>query len=216
MPSWEGFDVVELGCGTGKLSNMIALLGGNVYGVDYSKKAIERAKTQGVDNTRFEVKDLHDVEGEFDVVVMQGVLEHIDDPFQTLADITKLLKEGGTIITSSPNWLNPRGYVWMTVYYMIQVHMAVVDINFIYPWDMAKWCKRNRFNAEIKSCDQDWGAGKKTLIDYDNRLRSDAINDNLKHKTNVNGLLMFMGHAMGYFTKNRFSGATLVYKLTGG
>jgi SAM-dependent methyltransferase len=215
LGSWEELSVLELGCGMGQLANMIALHGAkSVYAVDYSESAINKAQQTHIDNVIFEVKELHEIDGKFDVIVMQGVLEHLDNPYESLGSIAdRNLAETGCIITSSPNFLNPRGYVWMTVYYMIRIHMAAVDLNFIYPWDMSNWANNNGFTVSYKSCDQDWGSGKKMLRDFNNRLRNAIFNKHLRITPEVDDFLKFLGKAGECFTWNELSGANIVYKL---
>lgn len=215
MASWEGLEVLELGCGAGKLANLIALLGAkSVYAIDYSEPAIQEAEKIKADNVIFDIGDLHDVEGLYDVIVMQGVLEHLDKPYDDLTDIVnRNLKLNGIIITSSPNFLNPRGYVWMTIYYMIRIHMAAVDLNFIYPWDMAKWADNNGYNLEYKSCDQSWGCGEKMLIDFHKRLRGPLFNEHLRSMPDIEGFLDWLKKAGDHFTQTELTGANIVYKL---
>ena len=67
---------------------------------------------------------------------MQGVLEHLDKPFKTLRSIIIAnLKKNGQFITSSPSFLNPRGYVWMTLQLLFDVPMSLTDIHFLCPFD---------------------------------------------------------------------------------
>lgn len=215
MPSWEGLEVLELGCGLGQLANLIALSGAKlVHAVDYCEEAIQIAKKIQMGNVIFETCDLHNAEGRYDVIVMQGVLEHLDKPYEELKTILdQNLKDDGILITSSPNWMNPRGYVWMTVYYMIRIHMAAVDLNFIYPWAFAEWAEKNEYMIEYKSCDQDWGSGQKMLYDFNKRLRMDIFNEHLRVSPDVDDFLLFLGKSSQFFTQNNFTGANLIYKL---
>jgi len=82
-----GTRVLDVGCGVGRWSRLLAARGARVTGVDLSPTMIEqaqcRAATEGVaDRCRFEVQDLSNLNvGErFDIVLGVTVLQHILDP----------------------------------------------------------------------------------------------------------------------------------------
>jgi len=82
-----GSRVLDVGCGVGRWSRLLAARGANVTGVDISSTMIEearrRALREGVaDRCRFHVSDISalDVQGEFDLVLGVTVLQHILDP----------------------------------------------------------------------------------------------------------------------------------------
>jgi 2-polyprenyl-3-methyl-5-hydroxy-6-metoxy-1,4-benzoquinol methylase len=83
---WSGLKVLEIGCGEGQLAAMMAAAGAEVTAVDTSAVAIESAvKKYKLPNLQFWHGEYKDVAaGGYDVVVMQGVMEHLDHPFEEL------------------------------------------------------------------------------------------------------------------------------------
>jgi ubiquinone/menaquinone biosynthesis C-methylase UbiE len=82
-----GTRVLDVGCGVGRWSRMLAAKGATVTGVDLSPTMIaqaqQRAAAQGVaERCQFRVQDLSrlEVDGRFDVVLGVTVLQHILDP----------------------------------------------------------------------------------------------------------------------------------------
>lgn len=82
-----GTRVLDVGCGVGRWSRLLAAKGASVTGVDLSPTMIAQAKlraaAEGVaDRCQFRVQDLSklDVGGQFDVVLGVTVLQHILDP----------------------------------------------------------------------------------------------------------------------------------------
>ena len=82
-----GTRVLDVGCGVGRWSRLLAARGAHVTGVDLSPTMIEqarcRAATEGVaDRCRFEVQNVSnlDVGEQFDLVLGVTVLQHILDP----------------------------------------------------------------------------------------------------------------------------------------
>jgi SAM-dependent methyltransferase len=103
-----GTRVLDVGCGVGRWSRMLAARGADVTGVDLSPtmvaQAQQRAAADGVaDRCRFQVQDLSrlDVGGQFDVVLGVTVLQHILDPEllrDALRRMTSHLAPGGRMI----------------------------------------------------------------------------------------------------------------------
>jgi SAM-dependent methyltransferase len=102
-----GCRVLDLGCGIGRWSRLLAARGAMVTGVDISptmiREARRRARAEGVaDRCRFEVGDIAalDLKGEFDLVLGVTVLQHILDPEALRAALIRM-----------GSWVAPRGRV---------------------------------------------------------------------------------------------------------
>ena len=67
--SWRNKQILDVGCGTGKLAYLISKKGGNVKGVDYSKSAIEIAKRKYQNpNLKYELIDVSKkILGKYDI-----------------------------------------------------------------------------------------------------------------------------------------------------
>jgi SAM-dependent methyltransferase len=213
---WKGKSVLDIGCGEGRLAAMIASAEAKeVQGIDYSKEAIENAQSRyNLDSLQFKTGDYRSIDSKFDVVTMQGVMEHFDKPWDELKNIIdNFLSDDGIVITSSPSFLNPRGYIWMTLAKLFDVPMSLTDLHFICPFDMINFCESNEYNLEYESIDQDWGCGEKMLNDLNKRLRN-ALRDADMDNTKVGDLLSWMSVASKHFVRNNDTGATVVYKVT--
>jgi SAM-dependent methyltransferase len=111
-----GKALLDVGCGDGQNSVMLAQMGAHVTGIDVSPGAIEvarrRAEVNGVsDRVRFlcapvEKADLPD--GFFDIVWGEGILHHVlDDLELVLRHLAKCAKREGLLIFSEPINLSP-------------------------------------------------------------------------------------------------------------
>ncbi|MDX2089254.1 MAG: class I SAM-dependent methyltransferase [Kofleriaceae bacterium] len=96
--------IIDLGCGTGWLTGILANFGPTT-GVELSPEAVTRARELHPRAT-FECVDFRDwkvPEGQFDVVVSQEVLEHVEDQAAYIDIARRLLVTGGHLILTTPN-----------------------------------------------------------------------------------------------------------------
>ena len=213
---WSSKRVMDVGCGEGILPTMIAHDGAEyVVGVDYSSEAIANANNKfDIPNLQFICDDYRVVEGKFDVITMQGVMEHLDNPWEELENmIENHLENTGSLITSSPSFINPRGYVWMTLVKLFDVPMSLTDLHFICPFDMEEFCARKGYKLQYKSIHQDWGSGETMIRDFKKRLVN-ALRDADMENDKVEDLLEWMYKANQYFQTSDSTGAIVVYRIT--
>ena len=98
--------VVDLGCGDGYLSYMMALAGHVVTSVDLSanrlKKFEEVAKKYNIQQVQADIKATGLPSGFFDAVVCSEVIEHIEGYEDVLREAHRILKPGATFIVTVP------------------------------------------------------------------------------------------------------------------
>ncbi|MCH7745370.1 MAG: methyltransferase domain-containing protein [Chloroflexi bacterium] len=100
----HGAKVLEVGCGTGQLSNFLGLRWGrSVFGADICLNSLKLGQgfkqDNQVDNTAFVQMNLFRPvfkPESFDLVICNGVLHHTSDPFLGFESISRLVKKGGT------------------------------------------------------------------------------------------------------------------------
>ena len=101
----RGSRVLEVGCGTGSLSKIVAdLCHAEVVGIEPDSLRAERAKARGLEvYTGYLTVELVREIGPFDIVLLTDVLEHLPNPLAMLRLCRTALKPGGAIIISVPN-----------------------------------------------------------------------------------------------------------------
>jgi SAM-dependent methyltransferase len=100
--------VLEVGPGPGELSERIQQeLGADVLAIDVSERMVELTRARGVDARVGDVQDLPFENEAFDVVVAAWVLFLVPDLDRGLAEIARVLRQGGRLVavTNSENHL---------------------------------------------------------------------------------------------------------------
>jgi ubiquinone/menaquinone biosynthesis C-methylase UbiE len=97
--------IIEVGCGTGKNTTLLAQIGDRVCALDFSEGMLKRAKEKlGTDNVLFLVADITKpwpCAGESaDLVVCNLVLEHIENLSFVFSEAFRSLIEGGRFFVS--------------------------------------------------------------------------------------------------------------------
>jgi ubiquinone/menaquinone biosynthesis C-methylase UbiE len=96
--------ILEIGCGTGKNTEFLATIAGRVTADDFSPGMLSQAKAKAEErgfsgNVEFATVDVtHDwpfAAGQFDLIVCNLVLEHVEDLGFVFAEAARCLKSGG-------------------------------------------------------------------------------------------------------------------------
>lgn len=106
LPAGNNLKIADLGCGNGYLAGQLAGLGHRVSALDSSEDGIRIAKEAqpAIDFHCLSLyEDIASVIGtDFDVVISSEVIEHLYDPRTFLRNASAILKNGGTLILTTP------------------------------------------------------------------------------------------------------------------
>jgi len=103
-------DILDVGCGTGEISLVLAEMGHNVHGIDLSEKMLARARIKAKESnlkTKFSMGDAENLnfdEGKFDAVVSRHLLWTLPSPTKAMNEWKRVLKNGGTIVVIDGKW----------------------------------------------------------------------------------------------------------------
>ena len=123
----KGMQVLDIGCGRGDLSLVLAdMVGaeGTVLGLDFDASALsfarERVQEDKLANVTFIQADLNALSidnAQFDAIVGRRVLMYLPDPKRVIADLSALLKTDGLMIFQEhDSTMSPRSVVPMLLH----------------------------------------------------------------------------------------------------
>ena len=95
--------LLEIGCSIGYTLEAAKIRGIDELGTDISKYAVEYCEKLDLNAAQTTFENLIDSNQKFDLIFMQHVLEHFEDPFATLGKCSELLNENGLILIMVPN-----------------------------------------------------------------------------------------------------------------
>jgi len=94
---------LDVGFGAGSMLYSAQKMGWNVYGVEKSDLAVKQAGQNGFRNIVLGdfIKVNYDIE--FDIIVLDGTLEHLLNPSEFIEKSKQLLRQGGLLYITTPN-----------------------------------------------------------------------------------------------------------------
>ena len=117
LPPLAGLKVLEVACGRGGLAAWLAAQGAAVVvGADFSRTAVAKAaalgRASGAPTLRLAVADVQVLalrDGRFDLVISCETIEHVADARAAVREMARVLRPGGTLLLTAPNYLGVLG-----------------------------------------------------------------------------------------------------------
>lgn len=97
--------ILDFACAAAYFVERAAARGWDAHGTDVGSWARVAAERRGVRNVHIgELSELNFPQGHFDVVYAAQILEHLQTPLATLAEIRRILKPDGLLYVDVPNY----------------------------------------------------------------------------------------------------------------
>ena len=95
--------VLDVGCGIGNFVAFAGRLGLRAIGSDVSPRAVEEARSQGLDVVLADDLDVAVPDGSMDAMTLWDVIEHVQDPAAFLARLVPKVRPGGVLLLETPD-----------------------------------------------------------------------------------------------------------------
>ncbi len=104
----SGHKILDVGCGDGFIGRILMDNGNDVVGVEIHDEPIREARKKGMKVIKARAQKLPFKSNTFEIVVMAEVIEHFLETEAALAEVRRVLKPGGRVIITTPNFASFR------------------------------------------------------------------------------------------------------------
>lgn len=96
--------ILDIGCGTGGVTEHLVKLGYKVKGLDFSEAALKKARAKGLDVSQCDLDEgIPEPSGQYDIVWAGDIVEHVFDPINLLKEAARVLKKRGVLLLTIPS-----------------------------------------------------------------------------------------------------------------
>jgi 2-polyprenyl-3-methyl-5-hydroxy-6-metoxy-1,4-benzoquinol methylase len=102
----KGAYIVDVGCGGGQFLSLMKKYGDKSWklaGVDFSEQAINSLKIKGIQAFKGRFEEMAWERDKPDIIVLNQVIEHLDDPASVIEKAYNILKPNGVLIIETPS-----------------------------------------------------------------------------------------------------------------
>jgi 2-polyprenyl-3-methyl-5-hydroxy-6-metoxy-1,4-benzoquinol methylase len=96
--------ILDVGCGDGIFLEQAKKRGWDVHGTEYAEKWVNRCREKGISMIQGKMDPSNYEAGSFDAVIYMEVIEHINNPREELDNARKVLRDGGVVFLTTPNY----------------------------------------------------------------------------------------------------------------
>ncbi|MBT0666178.1 methyltransferase domain-containing protein [Geobacter pelophilus] len=99
-----GKKILEIGCATGEFLELLTREGADAEGLEISEFAAEIARKKGLEVTTGTIEEMGNSTSPFDMILAFEVIEHVPSPVAFLEQVAGLIRSGGHLLLSTPNY----------------------------------------------------------------------------------------------------------------
>ncbi|MCF8465076.1 MAG: methyltransferase domain-containing protein [Flavobacteriales bacterium] len=96
--------LIDVGCGIGYFLEVAKRRGWEVYGTEYTQEAVAICEGKGASMQLGPLNTANYEAESFDIICSFEVIEHINNPLLELASFNKILRKGGLVYCTTPNF----------------------------------------------------------------------------------------------------------------
>lgn len=100
----ETNNILDIGCGDGYFLEVAHKRGWKVFGTEFTDEAMEVCKFKGITVHLGTLNSLNYLGIKFDIITSFEVIEHINNPQQEVQHIKEIIRTGGALYITTPNF----------------------------------------------------------------------------------------------------------------
>ena len=103
LPAGKKGRLLDVGCGAGEMLTKVAGLGWRAEGIERDVRAVETARSRGLEVRAGSLTDQQYDAASFDAIMINHAIEHVHDPRSLLVESRRILKNDGILLVTTPN-----------------------------------------------------------------------------------------------------------------
>lgn len=111
--------LIDVGCGIGYFLEVAKERGWDVYGTEFTDKAVEICTNKGIKMNQGVLNPNDYQENSFDIITSFEVLEHINNPQEEIVNFKNILRKDGLLFFTTPNFNATERFVLKSRYSVI-------------------------------------------------------------------------------------------------
>jgi 2-polyprenyl-3-methyl-5-hydroxy-6-metoxy-1,4-benzoquinol methylase len=182
--------LLDVGCGQGWFLETAKKRGWEVYGTEYSDQAVKICTNKGIIMKQGVLNPADFGNLRFDIVNSSEVLEHINNPLPELSNINSLLRSGGLLYLTTPNFNSYLRYKYKENYDIIEYpeHLSYYTPTTLHNVLVKTGFKKNKLlSTGISLTRAENSAGKTS-----DKLPSDSKDEQLRQLMNKNAGMKYL------------------------
>lgn len=112
--------MLDVGCGPGLFLIEAKKRGWEVYGTEFTDKQLKYLKDKGINTLKGKLTNESFEDELFDVIISSEVIEHINNPVEEMQQFHRLLRKGGLVYITTPNFNAIERYLLNGAYEIIE------------------------------------------------------------------------------------------------
>ncbi len=111
--------LLDAGCGIGYFLEVAKERGWEVYGTEYTDEAVRMCQEKGINMHKGTLDPANYDPESFDIITSFEVIEHINNPLEELHNFNQILRPGGLVYVTTPNFNSLLRYRLKSAYNVI-------------------------------------------------------------------------------------------------
>lgn len=187
--------LIDIGCGIGYFLEVAKKRGWDVYGTEFTEEAVQICETKGIKMKMGYLNPSNYIKDEFDIVTSFEVLEHINNPREEIENFKKILRTGGLVYLTTPNFNSILRYKLQNNYDVINYpeHLSYYTnrtLNYLFEMSEFKKIKIQATGISLTKLKTKKGKVSEGAI------KEDSTDEILRHKIEENNFLQFIKNTL--------------------
>ncbi len=137
--------LLDVGCGIGYFLEIARERGWEVHGTEFTDRAIEICESKGIQMKKGKLNPEYFDKESFDIITSFEVLEHINNPLEEIKNFKTILRKGGLVYLTTPNFNSLLRYRLKEAYNIITFPE---HLSYYTPKTLSQLFKSNGFRKE--------------------------------------------------------------------